>query len=274
VRDSVADADDLRAAMARKAQEVNERKNAALEAKAARIRAARLESEGRHRPLSAAGAGGGSRSNVSVLAGAWRDGREDNSSAAGALMQSAAAADAALRKLAEAAAAAEARHVEAVEARRLAARGLSARGGNDAGERLPDYGGEGEETGQGDNHVRMGEREAAGARARGQTRRQPRPARGPSAPSRRVGRQQQKPKVPGKELQRLRDATSAYEAKAEAAGAQNGSSSKSNRKGSSSSSAKSSSRGIMGEVEATSDVNGKEAVQSEASMDRVVRGSR
>ena len=80
--------------------------------------------------------------------------------------------------------------------------------------------------------------------------------------------------MPEKELQRLRDATSAYEAKAEAAGAQNGSSSKSNRKGSSSSSAKSSSRGIMGEVEATSDVNGKEAVQSEASMDRVVRGSR
>ena len=81
--------------------------------------------------------------------------------------------------------------------------------------------------------------------------------------------------MPGKELQRLRDATSAYEAKAEAAGAQNGSSSKSNRKGSSSSSsAKSSSRGIVGEVEATSDVNGKEAVQSEASMDRVVRGSR
>ena len=131
------------------------------------------------------------------MAGAWRDGREDDS-VAGGLMQSAAAADAALRKLSEAAAAAEARHAEVVEARRQAARGMSARGGavDDEGPAGP---------------VGVGEREAATARMNANKRRHPRSsARGPNPPSR--GRRA-KPIVPEKELQRLRDATELYEKK-------------------------------------------------------------
>ncbi len=204
VRVSVAGADDLRAAMAQKMKEVNDRKNAALEAKAARLRSARIESEAMHRrPVSER------RSAITAMAGAWRDGKEDCT--ADSLMQSAAAADAALRKLSEAAALADARRAQAVEARRETARGmatsLSAR---DAASPDRDPG--------------IGEREAAAARMQANAR-QPRArlsaARAPNAPISARSRRQEKRTVPEKELQRLRRVTEQYESAA-AVAAKNG----------------------------------------------------
>ena len=202
-QDSIAGADDLRAAIAQRMKEVNDRKNAVLEAKAARIRSARIESEATHRrPASAR------RSAVTAMAGAWRDGKED--CPAEALMESAAAADAALRKLSEAAALADARRAQAVEARREAARGMStsvpaARNGTSRGK-----------------SPGIGEREAAAARPLRVDTRQPRPrfsaARVPNLPSARV-RRNKTPAVSGSEEQRLRKVTEQYESAANGAGA-------------------------------------------------------
>ncbi len=204
VRDSVADADDLRAVMAQKMKEVNDRKNAALEAKAARLRSARIESEATHRrPVSARG------SAVTAMAGAWRDGNEDCT--ADSLMRSAAAADAALRKLSEAAALADARRAQAVEARREAARAMVATVSARNGTLL-------------DKDPGIGEREAAGVRMQASTR-HPRPrflaARRPNTPTSARSRPSEKQTVPEKEAQRLRQVTEKYESAA-AVATQNG----------------------------------------------------
>ena len=189
VRDSVAEADVLRERLAQKEAQAVARKNAKVEEKALRARA-RLETEGRrHHPDSAR--------RGAALASAWRDGRD--ASTAEALLQSAAAADAALRKLSEAAAAAESRHEAALAARREATAAM--RHGHDSG---------GQEDAEA---VGVGERAAAVAAGRG-SHRQPRSSR--AVPMRPRGRRHKPPKVPEKELQRLREATEQYEAAARA----------------------------------------------------------
>lgn len=196
-RDSVAGADDLRAAMAQKMKEVNDRKNAALELKAARIRSARIESEATHRrPASAR------RSAVTAMAGAWRDGKED--CIAGDLLQSAAAADAALRKLAEAAVLADARRAQAVELRREAAHEMAA-SVSARHSKLRD------------KTPGIGEREAAAARMQAnsrQLRAQLSAARGPDLPISARVRRKKKQNLPETEKQRLQHVTEQYESAA------------------------------------------------------------